>query len=287
MTSDLPEPSRLDEQPSAMTKKFSDQDKKLLDQLQDILLRQDRERLREIEAILGEEERLSEKVSPIVEKHLDFLKENFPVEFRRAVEKIVDRRIKQSQEALINIIYPRLGRMIQKYIAHQFQLLKEKIEEQLRQSWFGRLSARLRGVKESDFVVSQLDQPQIEDSYIIKKESGLLIGSASLMETVDKELIGGMLTAIKAFVEDAFQRGEEELEMIQYGTYQIMVQNYYNYYIALAVSGSLSTNQREQLSESMLKFAERELSKEFKEGDGASNLKLKRKLEKYFFKKKD
>lgn len=269
-----------------MTRKVSETEEQLFEQLRDILLREDREKLQQMQEVLENQDLLSEKVSPIIEEHLDFIKENFPAEFRRVVEKIVDKRIQQSHEALLNLIYPKLGRMIQKYVSQRFLQLRESIEEQLRESWFGRLSARLRGVKESDLILSQLDQPQIEEVYIIRKESGLLIGSASKAETIDKDLVAGMLTAIKAFVEDAFKRGEEELEMIQYGSYQIMVQNYFNYYIALAVSGALTIQQREDLFERLVKFADRELSKELKEGDGETHLNLKRKLEKYFFKKR-
>jgi hypothetical protein len=63
-----------------------------------------------------------------------------------------------------------------------------------------------------------------------------------------------MLTAIKAFVEDAFQRTEEDLEMIQYGTYKIVVENFPSYYFAAAIKGSISTSEAGKLRGEIIDF---------------------------------
>ena len=86
-----------------------------------------------------------------------------------------------------------------------------------------------------------------------------LIGSASRETTLDQDVIAGMLTAIKAFVEDAFKREKEDLESIQYGTYKIILQNFHSYYIAMAISGILSSAEKDQLGNRLLNFADTHL----------------------------
>ena len=66
-------------------------------------------------------------------------------------------------------------------------------------------------------------------------------------ETIDKDMISGMLTAIKSFVEDAFKTGNDNLESIEYGLYNIHIQNFKTYYIAVVVHGVFDTNYQEKL----------------------------------------
>jgi hypothetical protein len=74
-------------------------------------------------------------------------------------------------------------------------------------------------------------------------------------------MIAGMLTAIKSFVEDAFQRDREALELIEYGTYKIIIQNFHTYYLATAVSGTLTIHDRNEIATQLLNFGEIHLKK--------------------------
>lgn len=266
-----------------MTTRSSGQsEERMLQQLREILLREEREELRRLSDILDSPDTLAQRVIPLIDEKLIFLQQHFPKEYERVVQKIVERSIEQSQGELLNTLYPVLGKMIRKYIQHEFELLRERIDETISQSFFGRLRASLFGVKESDLVLSQLSDSTIEEVYVIQRGSGILIGSASRQEMLDKDVIAGMLTAIKSFVEDAFQRGQEDLEIIQYETYQIFIQNFHSYYIALAINGTLSASQKDKLAEEVLTFAEKELKQLVRTMDRATNLRIKKKLEQYF-----
>jgi len=155
--------------------------------------------------------------------------------------------------------------MIKKYVNHQIQMLKDSIDESIKKTFFSkgilwRIKNRLFGIKVSDQVIHDLENYQIEEIYVIQRNSGLLFGSASTENTIDQDVIAGMLTAIKSFVEDAFKREREDLEMIQYGTYKILLQNFYSYYIAIAISGTMSSTEREELANELLTFAEEQLN---------------------------
>lgn len=263
---------------------MAQKDPQRLEQLRNILLSEDRESLQKIQAVLEDKEQLSERVSPIVEEHITYLKNNFPVEFRQVVDEQIQKKLKDSQEEILGVIYPVLGRMIRKYITHQFQMLKESIDQKIkstfsRQRFFGFFQRKKAGEE----ILSEIDKPVIEEVYLIQRDSGLLLGSASEKETIDQDVVAGMFTAIKAFVEDAFQREKEELEMIEYDHYKIFIQNFPAYYMAIAISGSISAKEKDELSTRLLKFAEKELLSIPKVVDSNWTTLISKKLTQYFF----
>ena len=73
-------------------------------------------------------ERLEEKVRPIMDKQMLYLRENFTQEFGGTVNHIVESKLEQSKEQLLDVIYPVLGQMITKFIRLQFQALKDALD---------------------------------------------------------------------------------------------------------------------------------------------------------------
>ena len=239
-----------------------------------------------INVLLNDKDHLSDKVSPIVMDHIEHLKQNFPKQFTAVIDKQIQQKLKDSQEEILNIITPVLGKLIRKSITHQFQVLKENIDKKIKstfskQGLFGKIFG-FRS-KNSEEILSELDPTVIEEVYVIQRDSGLLIGSAALKNTMDQDMIAGMFTAIKAFVEDAFQREKEELEMIEYGNYKIYIQNFYAFYVAVALSGSISASEKGEISNKLYDFAELELKTIPKDIDSSLNNRISEKLKEYFF----
>ncbi len=67
--------------------------------------------------------------------------------------------------------------------------------------WFRR---KFLGVRDSEWILSKAGEAKIEGIYVVERGSGILLGSASISETGDEDLLAGMLTAIQGFAEDAF-----------------------------------------------------------------------------------
>ena len=130
----------------------------------------------------------------------------------------------------------------------------------------------------------ELSPFKVEEVYVISHESGLLLGSASSSNTADKDMIAGMLTAIKAFVEDAFHRSDEELRGIQYREYEILIHNFFNYYIALAIAGTSSEEDKDHLAKRILEFASKELNQNLSEPNAQLHGHLQQQLKSYFMK---
>ncbi|HEB62464.1 MAG TPA: hypothetical protein ENI82_04845 [Bacteroidetes bacterium] len=261
----------------------------LIKQLKNILLNEDREELAKLRKQLNDPKHLSEKVAPFVKTQLTFFKENFSEEYKTVVNDIVTQRIKEGKDEILEVLYPEMGKMIRKYITHQFQMLKENIEEQMKNTFskagfFGRIRAFFPGGRKAAAaeILSKLDQAVIEEIYLIQRDSGLLLAHASQNQSLNRDLVAGMLTAIKAFVEDAFQKNSEDLEMIEYGSYKIFIQTFRSYYMAIAISGSLSAKERDDLSQKLIDFATTELTGNFKEVNSSLTNKISKKLFGFF-----
>jgi hypothetical protein len=184
-----------------------------------------------------------------LENHLEVLRKQFPKEFSAVVNRMIEQKIQASQTELMNMLSPIIGQMVANYVRHQFQMLKDNIAEQIqlvasRGLWW-HFRNRILGLNDADLVLSASNKSVLEEIFIIERDSGLLMASAALYPTIDRDVVAGMLTAIKAFVEDAFGRKMEELEMVQYGTYCIVIQNFHSYYVAIALKGTVSTRETE------------------------------------------
>jgi hypothetical protein len=234
----------------------------LMLQLRDILLRDDRETLSAVKKVLDDKALLSDRISPIVEEHLENMRQNFPQEYEQLVNKMIEQKLKSSQKEIVEVIYPVLGQMITKFISLQFQMLKESIDKQVKETFttktiMDKIKYRIFGVKTADIIIASADVPYIEEVFVIQKNSGLLLGSAALYPTENRDAVAGMLTAIKDFVEDAFEKDKEDLETINYGTYRVMLYSFPTYYFAMALSGSLSTSESEKFRSSVFQFADK------------------------------
>ena len=244
---------------NGQTERHNQDDTLLMTQLKEILLREDRSALEELQRTLNEKQLLAEKINPIVEDHLTFLRHNFPKEYAKIVNRMVEQKLKSSQDEILDVIYPVMGKMINKYMAFQFQELKDSINARIdalfsKQGVFWWIRNKIFGLDNADVLLSGLDIPIIEEIFVIQRDSGLLYGSAALYPTVNRDVVAGMLTAIKSFLEDAYERDNEDLELIQYGTYKILIENMPTHYFALAISGSLSNTEGAVIRNKIIDF---------------------------------
>lgn len=266
----------------------TDKEQQLMEQLKEILLREDRDEILELRNILENREQLDKRVSPIVEDHISFLKKHFPEEYKKAVDQQISEKLKHSQDEILAVLYPAMGQMIKKYIALQFELLREsidhQIQSQIRKGPMGWVRRKILGLRESDWVLNQVGGPKIEEIFVIQRDSGILLGSASVSTLMDQDLVAGMLTAIKAFAEDAFQRGVKNLQLIEYDTFSILLQTFPQYYIAMALTGPLTAADRDQLTSDLFVFDQKELQSVLKRGENEIHFLIKERLERYFLK---
>ena len=241
---------------------------KLFSQLKDLLLEDERKSRDELEKEVVElreelmlREKLEPKVEPILDQRINYLRENFPELFGDQITASIKKQIVDSRDEVIDALYPIMGRLIRKYIQKEIERLSERIDQQMEnafslKAWKARILGWFSGSKESERMISELSAPVIEEIFLVEKLTGLLIGKYSRKDVVDDDLVAGMLTAIKSFVEDAFRDGGQDLETIVYDTHKITLLNFHSFYLAFVVSGVPTAEFFSRLTDQGFNFAE-------------------------------
>ncbi|MCH2192660.1 cell envelope biogenesis protein OmpA [Kordia sp.] len=237
--------------------------------LKDLLLTDDRayaesihNKIKALEQIINEQKKLSNKVDPIIDNKLEEFIEEIPETLGPTITEALAEQIKNSKDQVVEALYPIMGKMIKKYISQEISLLSERINKQLEdsfstKSWKRKFKSWFGGVKEEELLLSELNAiSKIEQVLVIEKNSGLLIGQYAKTETIDKDMVSGMLTAIKSFVEDAFQGKSQNLELIEYELYHIHIQSFVSFYVAVAISGEYNLIFKNKLQDIIFNFTD-------------------------------
>ncbi len=263
-------------------------------QLKKILLEQDREerdelaqKLSELDQQLNQKEKLEVRVDPILKDQEVHLRNNFSHLFGPQITESIRKQIKDSQDEVVEALYPIIGRMIKKYITNEIQKLSEKVDQQMElafswEGWKIRIKAWFSGTPQKEVMLSKLIEPKIEEIFVIERDSGILMGSFSRSESVDQDMVAGMLTAIKAFVEDAFTSEKQELESIDYENYKIVLKSFKSFFLAVVTSGGMSMAFRDKLDDQLIDFADKVLKNARSETEEPEEDKLSGRLAEFF-----
>lgn len=243
------------------------QQEEKLQLLKDILLLEDREithaitkRLDRLTETLEERKNLSKRVDPIIQQKLDEFVKEIPKTLGPTITRTLKEEIANSKDAVVEALYPIIGKMIKRYIQNEIKILSENINNKVSSAFsFDGIKRKMRskftGVKEGDIILATANKPIINELFVIEKGSGILLGNYSNTQTIDKDMVSGMLTAIKSFVEDAFEGGEQNLESIEYELYTIHIQNFYSYYMAFVISGNYDQSFEDKLEDKILRIS--------------------------------
>lgn len=243
------------------------QEDKFLATVREIILEMDRaeqEKVRQDVDLLKSEILLEEKnqqvVDPYFSRKIEYLKSNFPQIFGPFLSNAIKIQIRDSQDEVIDALYPIIGKLIRKYIATEIEVLGKQLDSQIQNTlspdaWWKRIKAFVSGEKYQEHSV--VKRPIVEEVFIIANDSGLLLGQYSFNNLIDADLIAGMLTGIKSFVEHAFNQGPQEIQSLEYENYKILVNSFPHYYMAFVVQGILTPEFKNSMYDACLDFSEK------------------------------
>jgi|GEM_PF-497810 len=273
-----------------MTVHHDDLDEKLA-VIRHILLHGDRARIEQIEDIIESTELLSERVNPIIDTKITDIQNNFSGVFGEQVGQEFESKLHQSEDLLLTVISPMMGKMIKKYINGEIQKIKDNIDRKVKTTFSFKVFARniknkILGINNSDVVINQVFKASIQDIIIIQRNSGLVMGKYSANEEDgDKDIFSGMLTAIKAFGEDAFRKsgsGTQDLGSIEYDSHRIFLHSHQNYYFAVVLKGPISTIEKDELGNNLIEFSVQEKRLNLKEFTSEDIKYISQKLKEFF-----
>ena len=151
-------------------------------------------------------------------------------------------QIDLEQNAIVDALYPVIGSTISKYMAEAIREINDKISGAFSLGGIRRkIKATFQGVSEAELIISEVMIFTVQAAFLIHKTSGLVIAEAqqSGRERLESEMVAGMLTAIRSFVNDCIMQSGNisELNQIEYGDSKIILEVAGHCYLAVVIRG--------------------------------------------------
>ena len=171
---------------------------------------------------------------------------NSPGDFAKALGPEMGNAIKEQihleRDAMVDALYPVIGSTVSKYFAEAVRAINEKVEKTFSLEGVSRkIRAKLQGVSEAELIFRESMPFTVQAAFLIQKTSGLVIAEVQPPERqqLESEMVAGMLTAIRSFVNDCIaQSGEiSEIDQIDYGNSKIILEVAGYCYLAVVTQG--------------------------------------------------
>lgn len=220
------------------------------------ILEQDREQhsqklqreVEQLQRVLGDSQEVVQRVNPVLVSMIHDAVRQEEDEFAQAIAPVIGpairHQIRQAKDDIIDALYPLIGQIIGKAISEALRELTRNIDERFRQrfdlrSVFRRIGYRIRGISEAEMLLRESLPFSVEHVFLIHYETGLLLKHVSKEgeEDADLDTIGAMLTAIRDFVRDSFNRPDSDLEEITHGDQRILLEGGRYTYLAVIIEG--------------------------------------------------
>ena len=156
--------------------------------------------------------------------------------------KAITAQIELERDAMVDALYPVIGNTIARYMAEAIKTINEKVSNALSVEGVQRkIRSKVQGVSEAELILKESVPFTIQAAFLIHKASGLVISEVQNSESyqLESEMVAGMLTAIRSFVNECIvQPGEvSELNQIEYGDSKIMLEVAGYCYMAVVIKG--------------------------------------------------
>lgn len=212
--------------------------------------------------IAGIKDQTSEQIEEHIEATFIEFKERFPVEYSGVITEAIKKQINEAKDDVVNALYPIMGRLIKTFIEKEIEKIVENVDQKVNNTFsFENLKRQINsfftGAKVSDQVLKDsVSVPKVEQVFLLEAESGMLIASFAVRNTLDEDLIASMLSAIADFGEDTLIAKNENLTWVEFDLHKIHTRNFGRFDIALVISGIPNTSFTSQLDDKFHDFFE-------------------------------
>ncbi|MEG4486748.1 OmpA family protein [Microcoleus sp. D2_18a_B4] len=156
--------------------------------------------------------------------------------------KAITAQIRLERDSMVDALYPVIGSTISRYMAEAIKTINEKVSNAISVEGFKRkIRSKVQGVSEAELILKESIPFTVQAAFLIHKASGLIISEVQNSESyqLESEMVAGMLTAIRSFVNECIvQPGESsELNQIEYGDSKIILEVAGYCYMAVVIKG--------------------------------------------------
>lgn len=193
----------------------------------------------------GTRERFQESIAEVLDDALVIAEQRNHKQVARAVAPLVVTTVKtelrNSQDEMVEALYPITGRLVQAYVASAMRELYDKVNRRLAQN---PLTLRMRSIATgrpvSELALAAEADLEIEEVFLIRRGSGQLISRWPSLRPLSNQDIhmGGILSSITDFANHAFEDEGGHIRSFEADTFQIFLRASPMYIIAAKCSGT-------------------------------------------------
>ena len=249
-----------------------------LETLRLLLLGPEYKELLQHKQMLENPERLSEHLSPAISQALQ-LRAKQDGSLQKVLNPLITGAlldsVSEDPKPIADALYPVMGPAIRKSINSTMNQMLSTFNELLEQSvspkaWRWRFDAWRTGRSYAEVVLMQNLVYQVEQVFLIHKDTGLLLQHlvADTAISKDPDMVSGMLTAIQDFISDSFSVEQNSgLDSLRLGDLTVLIEHGPSAVLAVVVRGPVPQGLQETLSEAIEEIHQQENQK-LKQYDG-------------------
>lgn len=212
----------------------------------------------------GNEERLTESVADVIADALRRAEVKNHAELSHAIAPLVVSTIKtelrNSQDEMVEALYPITGRLVKSYVASAIKDLTEQMNRRIEQNpVMLRLQSVTTGRPIAELALAGAQDFEIKDLYLIRRGSGELLAHwPESLSNGREHMMSGVLAAINEFANEALSAENASLREIDIGGAQIYLRGSPNYLLAARCSGPAPELIAQALDDAFITAVERQ-----------------------------
>ncbi len=213
----------------------------------------------------GTEERFRSSVAVVLDKALEEAELRNHEQMSRAIAPLVVNTIRtelrNSQDELVDIMFPITGRMVKSYLAAEMKKLSNSVNQRIDNNpMMLRIRSIASGKPVRDLAIAETQRLSVDEVFLIRRGSGELIGhwpeSATTMSNADVHM-SGVLSAINDFASSAFAEEGGHFESFRYENVDVYMRASPVYLLAAKCSGIAPSGIERIFDEAFLETIER------------------------------
>jgi len=180
--------------------------------------------------------------------------------------------LKNSQDEMVEALYPITGRLVKAYVASAIKDLTEEMNRRLEMNpVMLRLQSLMTGRSVGELALASTQDFHILELFLIRRGSGELIEHWPQTASGREHLMSGVLAAVNAFANEALSADEGTLRQIDLGEETVYLRGSQLYLLAAKCSGTAPKRIEQTLDDAFLDTIEKEL---YEQADGESEAHL-------------
>lgn len=215
---------------------------------------------------------IAPEIAVAIEEQIRLERDSISKALAPEMGRAIKAQIELERDAMVDALYPVIGNTISKYMVEAIREINAKVENTLSiQGLQRKVRAKVQGISEAELILRESIRFTVQAVFLIQKASGLMIAEAQPEGEfrLESEMIAGMLTAIRSFVNDCISQNEmvSEIHEIEYGDSRIMIEVAGYCYLAVIVQG-LPSKELQQKVRSTLEYLVQKHDRILEEFDG-------------------